>query len=99
MDIQQLEERLRTVGRQLEDRLRVVESRTEQMLEARVWREKALLGLVAFLLGALLTGLAAGIPHSHRLAILEERQLGLIRDIDYLNRSMPRPPYGGEHHP
>lgn len=84
---------------QLEERLRFVESRTEQMLETRVWREKALLGIVAFLLGALLTGLGAGIPHSHRLAILEERQLGIIRQVQQMERYVPRTPYGGEQAP
>jgi hypothetical protein len=80
----------------LDERLRIIEQHSNNLLEVRAWREKVLLALVAFLFGALLTGLSAGIPHSHRLAILEERQQGLIRDIDHLTRAITRQPYGGD---
>lgn len=70
----------------LEERLRVVEVRSEQLLEVRVWREKLLLAVVAFLVGALMTGLAAGVPHSHRLAIIEERQNTLVSQVSHLQQ-------------
>lgn len=80
----------------LEERLRLVELRSEQLLEVRVWREKVLLAVCAFLLGALLTGIGAGVPHSHRLAILEERQQGIMRQLHHMGQYVPRPPLGGE---
>ena len=80
----------------LERRVRELETAIAQLGEVRAWREKILLVVVAFLLGALLTGIAGWLPLHSRTLLLETKYVQVEKDVTVLWRKFFAPQYPGD---